>query len=212
LTAEENILFFADLYRMGSRERKERLEEVVESLKLKNYLKDITGTLPLGIKQRIALASATIHKPSILFLDEPTSGVDPISRIEFFEYIKNYIKTYNATVVLSTHFLNEAEYCDSIFLFNRGKIILSGRPSKIIKEFEYQILEINSIADIKKAMDNLKDIEGIIEKYIYGKKIRIIITKDYNVDKLATHLNINKENIKVANTSLEDIFIRLTND
>ncbi|MGC8928737.1 MAG: ATP-binding cassette domain-containing protein, partial [Myxococcota bacterium] len=211
LNAEENILFFADLFNMKGKDKRERFQEVVEALNLKNYLKVLTGDLPLGIKQRIALASATIHKPSILFLDEPTSGVDPISRREFFYYIMNFIKRYKATVVLSTHFLNEAEYCNMIFFFNKGKIILDGRPADILNNFEYNIFEIARFKESEKLLNILKDDISVVESYIYGKKIRIIAKKEVKREHIAALLNIGENHINITKPSLDDVFIRSTN-
>src|SRR5206468_5960797 len=110
--------------------RKEKIEQMIEIFNLKQYLEQSAGQLPLGFKQRLALSCAVMHNPGILFLDEPTSGVDPITRREFWTHI-NGLVAKGVTVVVTTHFMDEAEYCDRIALVYRGKIIHIAPPDQL---------------------------------------------------------------------------------
>lgn len=208
LTVKENLFFFAELYRLTRKNIEKRYSELIEELELKDYQYELTYSLPIGIRQRVALASSIIHNPIILFLDEPTSGVDPLSRERFFEFIKKYVSNFNATAVVSTHFLREALYCNEIFLFNNGKIILSGNPYDIINNFKYKVLEIDR-KNIKVNLSNLTNaLIDIKEVYILGNKLRIIVNKEANIRDIFSIIEV--ENISEVLPSLEDIFISCT--
>ncbi|MCX7945241.1 MAG: ABC transporter ATP-binding protein [Deltaproteobacteria bacterium] len=212
LTARENILFFADLYKIKKSERDNRYAELTDELNLHEYQNTLTSDLPLGIRQRVALASAVIHHPVLLFLDEPTSGVDPISRMKFFDFIRKYINSHKATAIVSTHFLTEAAHCNEIFLFNRGKIILSGQPAEIIQNFRYNIFETKTSLLTGEIKNILNNSEGIIEFYIFGKRVRIITEEDIDIQQISVRTGIDISNISVVAPSFEDVFISLTND
>lgn len=130
LTVSQNLKFFAGAYGLGLKRRKEKIEEVVEMFHLKKYLNAYAKELPLGYKQRLSLACAIMHSPPVLFLDEPTSGVDPLTRREFWGHI-NALAEKGVTVMVTTHFMDEAEYCDRISLFYRGETIATGTPTEL---------------------------------------------------------------------------------
>ena len=132
LTVEENINFFGGVYGLEGDELQERKKWVLQIANLEGKQKLLTGSLPGGIKQRLALGTAVIHRPGIVFLDEPTSGVDPISRRNFWELI-NDLSGEGTTVLVTTHYLEEAEYCNNIILINAGKLIAEG-TSKVLKD------------------------------------------------------------------------------
>ncbi len=127
LTVKQNLQFFSGIYGLSGANQIKTISEMLNVFDLKPYLNDKTNELPLGFKQRLALASAIMHKPAILFLDEPTSGVDPIARREFWSHINELVEN-GITVVVSTHFMDEAEYSDQIGLVYRGKLIATGTP------------------------------------------------------------------------------------
>ncbi len=129
LSVRQNLEFFAGIYGLG-RQRSVVIGRMVEAFGLTPYLNADAGGLPLGFKQRLALACATMHDPAVLFLDEPTSGVDPLTRREFWSHI-NALVGRGVTVVVTTHFMDEAEYCDRIGLIYRGRIIAEGPPDKL---------------------------------------------------------------------------------
>ncbi len=130
LTVEQNLKFFSGIYGLRGIRQKTAMAEMIEVFKLQPFLGATPDTLPLGFKQRLALACAVMHDPAILFLDEPTSGVDPVTRREFWTHI-NGIVEMGVTVMVTTHFMDEAEYCDRIALVFRGKIIAAGSPDQL---------------------------------------------------------------------------------
>jgi ABC-2 type transport system ATP-binding protein len=130
LSVQQNLSFFSAAYGLESRRRKERMAWALEELELKEYTAMNAGDLPLGYKQRLALACALMHEPSILFLDEPTSGVDPLARREFWARV-NALAEGGTTCLVTTHFMEEAEYCDHLVLMSLGEILAQGTPSEI---------------------------------------------------------------------------------
>lgn len=130
LTVEQNMAFFSGIYGLEGTRQKEKIHELVEAFGLRPFLRTKTADLALGFKQRLALACAVMHEPQILFLDEPTSGVDPVTRREFWTHI-NGLAQKGVTIMVTTHFMDEAEYCDRIALIYRGKRIAMGTPDDL---------------------------------------------------------------------------------
>ncbi|NRN28303.1 ATP-binding cassette domain-containing protein [Photorhabdus heterorhabditis] len=130
LTVEQNLKFFSGIYGLRGRKQKEKIDGMVNAFNLKSVLHQTTDELPLGYKQRLALSCALMHEPDILFLDEPTSGVDPQIRREFWLHINGMVDK-GVTVMVTTHFMDEAEYCDRIGLIFRGKLIAAGTPDDL---------------------------------------------------------------------------------
>ncbi|MCC5832776.1 MAG: ABC transporter ATP-binding protein [Chlamydiales bacterium] len=133
LTVYQNLKFFSGIYNLRRKRQEEMIEEMVEVFNLKQYLKSSPDFLPLGYKQRLSLACATMHEPPLLFLDEPTSGVDPITRREFWNHINGLVEK-GVTVMVTTHFMDEAEYCDRIALIYKGKVIQIEAPDVLKKQ------------------------------------------------------------------------------
>ncbi len=130
LTVEQNLKFFSGAYGLHGQKQRDKMNEMIEAFNFSPILKQEPNALPLGFKQRLALSCALMHEPDILFLDEPTSGVDPITRREFWLHINGMVEK-GVTVMVTTHFMDEAEYCDRIGLVYRGKIIASGSPDDL---------------------------------------------------------------------------------
>ncbi|MCL1916529.1 MAG: ATP-binding cassette domain-containing protein [Desulfovibrionaceae bacterium] len=130
LSVMQNLIFFSGVYGLSGREQAARVDEMIETFGLKPLLGQQTELLPLGFKQRLALACALMHRPDILFLDEPTSGVDPLTRREFWMHINGMVEK-GVTVMVTTHFMDEAEYCDRIGLVYQGRIIAAGPPDTL---------------------------------------------------------------------------------
>ncbi|MFW2609763.1 ATP-binding cassette domain-containing protein [Aliarcobacter butzleri] len=130
LKIKDNLDFFSGIYGLKNKKREEKIEEMVEIFDFKNYLHLNANSLPLGIKQRLSLACSVMHEPKVLFLDEPTSGVDPITRKEFWTHINGMVKK-GVSIMVTTHFMDEAEYCDKIMLIYKGKNIASGTPDEL---------------------------------------------------------------------------------
>ena len=152
IPVRENITIFAELYGLSRERRDVLLPGLAEALELQPYLRSRTGSLPLGQKQRLALLCATLHEPPVLFLDEPTSGVDARTRRDFWKHI-SAMTTAGAAVLVTTHFMEEAEYCDRIALIYRGAMISMGTPDELkasCTEVEDPTLEEAFIASIEK--------------------------------------------------------------
>ncbi|NNM86491.1 MAG: ABC transporter ATP-binding protein [Phycisphaerales bacterium] len=130
LTMAGNLAFFASAYGLHGRKRRERLAWAIEEFGLADYLQILSGAAPGGYKQRLAMACALLHEPELLFLDEPTSGVDPLARREFWQLI-NTLAECGVTVVVTTHFMEEAEYCDRLIILNNGRILAQGSPAEV---------------------------------------------------------------------------------
>jgi len=130
LTVAQNLRFFASAYGLERRQRRARIDWAVQAFELQSYLNTDSGTLPLGYKQRLAMAAALLHRPDILFLDEPTSGVDPLARREFWRRI-NALAEQGVTVLVTTHFMEEANYCDRLVIMADGEVLASGTPAEL---------------------------------------------------------------------------------
>lgn len=130
LTVKQNLDFFAAAYGINIFERKKRVEEIINVFGFKNIQNQKSEDLPLGFKQRLSMACALIHNPPILFLDEPTSGVDVVTRRDFWNHITSLAKK-GVTILVTTHFMDEAEYCDRISLFYKGETIAIGTPKEL---------------------------------------------------------------------------------
>ena len=142
LTVEQNIAFYGGIYGLSPEQLQRRTTWVLQMADLKGREKTLTKTLAGGWKQRLALGCAVLHEPPIVFLDEPTGGVDPISRRAFWDLI-NRLSAEGVTVLVTTHFLDEAEYCNDIVLINAGKLIASGSPTELKTNYiRYPMLEV----------------------------------------------------------------------
>ena len=130
LTVQQNLVFFSGIYGLTGQKQSTKMTAMVEAFGLQPHLHDLSDTLPLGFKQRLALACAVMHEPHLLFLDEPTSGVDPVTRREFWNHI-NGLADRGVTIMVTTHFMDEAEYCDRLALIYRGRVIALGTPDDL---------------------------------------------------------------------------------
>src|SRR3569623_1401793 len=130
LSVQENLDFFAGVYGLSGARRQQATARMIEMFNLQAYANANSGSMPLGFKQRLALASAIMHEPPVLFLDEPTSGVDPLTRREFWSHINAMVER-GVTIMVTTHFLDEAEYCDRVGLVYRGRVIAEGSPDAL---------------------------------------------------------------------------------
>ena len=130
MTVRQNLVFFSGIYGLRSSLRRQRIDEMIDVFHLQPYLEESPDQLPLGFKQRMALACALMHRPRVLFLDEPTSGVDPLTRREFWTHITGLVRK-GVTVLVTTHFMEEAEYCDRVALVNRAQLIALDTPDAL---------------------------------------------------------------------------------
>ncbi len=210
LTVEENINFFSGIYTVPEKQKEARKQWALEMAGLKDKKGAITKTLPGGFKQRLALGCAILHEPPILFLDEPTSGVDPISRRNFWKLIYEMSKA-GTTVFVTTHYMDEADYCDRLALIYRGKIIAEGTPNELKLEHmtrDVLEMEVDRVAD---AMDILSG--SRIETAIFGSLLHATVDSAEAgipvIRKLLGESNIAIRKIEKIVPSLEDVFVTL---
>ena len=212
LSVSENIEFFGGVYGIENEFLKEREKWVLEIAGLKGKEKVLTASLPGGIKQRLALGTALIHKPGIVFLDEPTSGVDPISRRAFWDLIISLSES-GTTVFVTTHYLEEAEYCSNIILINSGRLIAEGNSKELKSKYlTNTILEIEC-TPVVDALSILEKAAFVDETTIFGNHIHIIVNDKYSeknqIKSLLEGKNITVKSIENIIPSLEDVFIHL---
>ncbi len=146
LTVHQNLKFFSSAYGLAGKQQQERIGWALDAFELRNLRENISGELPLGYKQRLAMAAALMHSPEILFLDEPTSGVDPLARREFWHRI-NGLAEAGVTVMVTTHFMEEAEYCDRLVIMARGQVLAAGDPEELKKNTATKALPNPSMED-----------------------------------------------------------------
>ncbi|GIK59738.1 MAG: ABC transporter ATP-binding protein [Ignavibacteriota bacterium] len=213
LTVEENIRFFAGVYGLTGQKFSDRKKWVLKVANLEGKEKLLTGSLPGGIKQRLALGTAVIHEPKIVFLDEPTSGVDPISRRNFWDLI-NELSASGITVLVTTHYLDEAEFCNDIILINAGRLIAQGNSKTLKTDYiKNTILEIESDRVVD-SMSILEKENWVGETSIFGNYIHIILNDNSKTEADVREILTNKNSIKVHRIdkivpTLEDVFIHL---
>jgi len=213
LTVEENIRFFAGVYGLAGMKYEERKKWALKVANLEGKEKLLTGSLPGGIKQRLALGTAVIHEPKIVFLDEPTSGVDPISRRNFWDLI-NDLSAEGITVLVTTHYLEEAEFCNDIILINAGRLIAHGNPKELKTNYlKNTILEIES-DKVVESMEILEKVDWVGETSIFGNYIHIILKDNTKSDADVREILTNSNGIEVYRVdkivpTLEDVFIHL---
>lgn len=213
LTVEENINFFGGIYGLEGSSLSERKKWVLKIANLNGKENLLTSSLPGGIKQRLALGTAVIHSPKIVFLDEPTSGVDPISRRNFWDLI-HQLSSDGTTVFVTTHYLEEAEFCNNIILINAGKLIAEGSSKELktnyLKNDLYEI-ECSNVVD---ALEILQEQSFVEETSIFGNSLHISVNQNFSsIQQIEKALNKQGE-IKIIRINkivptLEDVFIHL---
>ena len=208
LTIDENIEFFADIH--GVKKFKERRNELLEFTRLIPFRDRLADKLSGGMKQKLALACTLIHKPKIIFLDEPTTGVDPVSRRDFWKILSNLLKE-GITIFMTTPYLDEAERCNKIALMNKGEIISWDTPKNIKASLKEQIVEI-VCSPIREAY-NLIKANTEYEVQMYGDRLNVALQnydEQYkNLEKLLTDNNVEIYDHRVIKPSLENVFIHL---
>jgi ABC-2 type transport system ATP-binding protein len=211
LTVEENIAFFAGLNGVPRARRAGRRDWVLEMAGLKDHRGRLTQELSLGWKQRLALGTAVLHEPPVLFLDEPTSGVDPISRRDFWDLIYA-LAARGTTVFVSTHYMEEAEYCHRLALMNRGRIIALDRPAALRAAMPVPLMEI-ATDDSPKAVEALAGADGVIEAGLFGRAVHVTVldadAARASLPRLLAARGIAVHGIRVVEPSLEDVFVAL---
>ena len=212
LTVEENIDFYSGIYKIPAERKKERKEWVIGMAGLAEHLASRTAVLSGGWKQRLALGCAILHEPPIIFLDEPTSGVDPISRRNFWDLIY-HLADEGVTVFVTTHYLDEAEYCDRLGLIYRGELIALGTPGELKTRFMTdEVVEVICERP-QEAMDVIAAIDGVKHAALFGTGLHVVAE---HADRAVPAIGevLAGHQIKVSRAeqivpSLEDVFVSL---
>ena len=211
----ENIRLFAGLYSVPSQDLKQRIEWVLTMANLKGQENLITGTLPGGWKQRLALGCAVLHRPPIIFLDEPTSGVDPITRRQFWELIHQMAEE-GVTVFVTTHYMEEAEYCNRLALIFRGKMVALGTPSELKRDAMKGELLLVECEPLGKAVEALQSAPGVMDAAVFGNALHLVVpTAGAAVPRMKQFLadrGIAVSRMEKIRPSLEDVFVSLTTE
>ncbi len=209
----ENIRFFAGMYSVPDSVLPERVDWALEMAGLKGRESALTGALAAGWKQRLALGCAVLHRPPILFLDEPTSGVDPVSRRQFWELIHR-MAADGVTVFVTTHYMDEAEYCRRLVLIYRGQIVASGSPSELKLESMKGELLLVECEPLGNALELLQTGPGVWDAAIFGNSIHVVVTKAGEaIPGLTRYLSEHRiavSKIEPIRPTLEDVFVALT--
>jgi ABC-2 type transport system ATP-binding protein len=212
LTVEENIDFFSGIYRVARALRAERKEYVLRMAGLEDKCKSMTRTLSGGWKQRLALGCAILHQPPILFLDEPTSGVDPIARRSFWSLIYQ-LSDAGHTIFVSTHYMDEAEYCHRLALMYRGRIIALGTPPELKQQLQaYKLMNLESSNPLE-SMRALENIGGIRDVAVFGKGLHLTVDDATTAERIARQAleekGISIQRLEPIQPSMEDVFVAL---
>ncbi len=209
----ENIRLFAGLYSVPAGLLEERIEWALQMANLKGQENLITATLPGGWKQRLALGCAVLHQPPVVFLDEPTSGVDPISRRHFWDLI-HHMAGEGVTVFVTTHYMEEAEYCNRLALIFRGTIAALGTPSELRQESMKGELLLVECEPLGEAVEILQSAPDVIDAAVFGRALHLVVPDATaaiaQVKKFLSDHGVNVALIDKIHPSLEDVFVSLT--
>ncbi len=212
LSVEENLRFFGGLYRVPRDELPERLRFAIDMAGLRGRENALVATLASGWQQRLALACAVLHRPPILFLDEPTSGVEPTARRRFWDLI-HALAADGVTVVVSTHYMDEAEYCDRAALINQGRIIVIGSPDELKHATLGGELLLLECASLGPTLAALQSAPGVIDASVFRDSIHILVRDaERGLSELPTYLernNCRPSRLVRISPSLEDVFVQL---
>jgi len=213
LTVSENLGFMSDIYNLTRDEKKERIPANVERYELERLLKQRAGTLSGGQKQRLALAASTLHRPELLFLDEPTSAVDPENRRAFWETLFDLVAE-GTTILVSTHYMDEAERCHALAILDLGVLVAAGSPSELSDGIKATVVVVES-PEPRKVSKFLDQQEFVHSTAQIGNTLRVMVDKDLPEPAAATRSALASAGLPVEGCakvlpSLEDVFVAAT--
>jgi ABC-2 type transport system ATP-binding protein len=210
LTVMENIFFYADLYAVPKRDRPARVERLLEFSNLAPFKDRLAGQLSGGMKQKLGLACTLVHTPVVLFLDEPTNGVDPVSRRDFWKILYGLLQE-GVTIMVSTAYLDEAERCTRIALMHNGRVLTEGEPKIIRASLGLSMLEVWT-ENARTAIEKVRTLPGVQKVSLYGDRLHISLAKDQTAAELISRMQLDQIPIKDSREvvpSLEDVFISM---
>jgi ABC-2 type transport system ATP-binding protein len=212
LTVIENLQFIARIYSIKKKKQQQRIDNALTTYFLSDRTRQFAGTLSGGQKQRLALACATLHKPELLFLDEPTSAVDPQSRRDFWESLFRLVHS-GTTIMVSTHYMDEAERCHRLAILDHGRMVADGSPKHLMEAMNTTVIEVESPSP-QSAHDALHDKDNVASVTQLGQRLRVLVQKE--IDEPADYINrlLKQANVdavsEVTRPSLEDVFVSST--
>jgi drug efflux transport system ATP-binding protein len=212
LTVGENLRFFAGLYSVPDHLAGERIAWALAMADLAGHDDQLTRDLSSGLKQRLALGCAVLHRPAVLFLDEPTSGVDPLSRRRFWDLI-HQMAADDVTVLVTTHYMEEAEYCDRLAFIDRGRLVALGTPTELKRRMVGELLLIEA-PELSRALEVLHSAPDVIEAALFGDALHVVVDDAAGAMTTLTNLlgaaGVAVGSMAKIEPSLEDVFVSLT--
>jgi ABC-type multidrug transport system ATPase subunit len=208
LTVEENLKFFAGVFKTTIKENYHLIKDIYQQIE--PYKNRRAGKLSGGMKQKLALSCALIHKPKVLFLDEPTTGVDAVSRKEFWEML-NKLKQDGLTIVVSTPYMDEAALCDRVALIQKGKILDINSPKNIVKSFPFKLYSVHS-KNIYHLNNHLNSLKETHSAYLFGESIHWTLNDKYSANDIINRIkenNFDDVSINTIEANIEDCFMEL---
>ena len=207
LTIDENIAFFAEVH--GVRDYQRRRDQLLSMTQLTSFRSRLADRLSGGMKQKLALACTLVHEPSLILLDEPTTGVDPISRREFWKLLSEFL-AHGITILMSTPYLDEAERCSRVALLHQGRVLAMDEPARLRTLITGRMLEV--IAPGRKAADVLRRLPGVVDAQVFGERVHVTLGNggdsaeaEFRAALASTPLA--SAPIRAVQPSLEDVFI-----
>ena len=209
LTVRENLEFLAAIHDFPRQRTRTRVDELVVEYDFSDRQKQLAGTMSGGQKQRLALAGAVINKPELLFLDEPTSAVDPESRRDFWEKLFE-LADLGTTILVSTHLMDEAERCHRLAILDRGKLVADGTPGELERQLEGRTLLVHA-RDPRRAQQRITSLEGVLSVAQVGNALRVLVEKDSGAtDRIRQTLADSGAQVEAVEPNLEDVFVSAT--
>jgi ABC-2 type transport system ATP-binding protein len=211
LTVKENLQFVADIYGFSGRQKKQRIEELLDLYNLEKKKDQLAGSMSGGQRQRLSLSAATLHKPELLFLDEPTSAVDPENRRDFWERLFD-LSEQGTSILVSTHYMDEAERCHKLAILETGIKRADGTPDELMQNMGARVVEIES-SNLRELKQKLLKIDGVISAAQLGSRLRVLV-RDSIADPLiflSQQSCVNTtDKLDLVRPSLEDVFVTST--
>jgi len=212
LTTWENLQFIAEIYCLPGSHRRNRIEELLQEYRLEELRNRRAGNMSGGQRQRLALAAAILHEPELLFLDEPTSAVDPKSRRDFWENLFE-LASHGTTILVSTHYMDEAERCHRLAILDRGAIVADGTPAELEARIDAWVVEVET-GDASAARHSLEDRTGIFSVTQLGARLRVLLEKERASPEEDVRTALSAAGVaaqaRLSPPSLEDVFVAAT--
>jgi ABC-2 type transport system ATP-binding protein len=212
LTVQENIGLFAGIYGLDQKTTSERLRWIVSMAGLQGYETSLTGRLPMGVRQRLALGCALVHQPPVLFLDEPTSGVDPVGRRHFWEILSRLAREEGVAILITTHYMSEAEHCDHLALMYGGKIVAEGSPEAMKRQVEREaglLLEVTADQPGEALQQMVR--AGFVGAALFGTTIHLLskdpVQEEARIRAALSPTAVQVRGIAIRPLTLEDVFV-----